>query len=399
MKNAYICSKPEIMFSIKLLAFQGAPDSLFREGKEKIKALFPGQPFEYYSPDPDMLVFLSGGSEMEAQKYIRKNRFYLLAAFEENNSFAAAVEVKAWLDQQGVDNVLLDLKEDHDRKFIRQTAEIREQLNQLQGKKLGLIGAVSDWLLVSDTDATLLKQKLGINPVKYSWDDVPDFRNEEPDSDFVRYFNDGPEEKILDAARVHSALNTLVKNESLDALTVECFSLVKNHKVTACLSLSKFNDGGMPAGCEGDLVSITGMMLAQALTGRIPWMANLIKVSYDCVRFAHCTAPTSLLDGFEIDTHYETGEGTAISGNLASEEVTVFRLNNELNQAFVAEGKVISTHHSQHACRTQIEVNIPKEAARMLKEHPLGNHHLIIPGLHHEKIMMACRIKGIEMDW
>ena len=183
----------------------------------------------------------------------------------------------------------------------------------------------------------------------------------------------------------------------LDALTVECFSLVKNQKVTACLSLSKFNDDETPAGCEGDLVSITGMMLAQTLTGRIPWMANLIKVSYDCARFAHCTAPTTLLNDFEIDTHYETGEGTAIAGDFGSEEVTIFRLNNELNRAFLTEGKVISTHHSRHACRTQLEVNLPKESARLLKERPLGNHHLIIPGLHHEKIMMACRMKGIEV--
>ncbi len=385
------------MTGIKLLAYREAPEQLFSDGKEKMRDLFPDLQFEYNSPDPAILVFLSGGSESEATRIVRPGNFYILAAFEENNSFAAATEVKAWMDREGIGNMLVDLWEDHDRKTITLLTQTLEALQQLQGKQLGLIGGVSEWLLASDTGASNLKNKLGIAFKKIPWDDIADFRSQTPETTILDKFDNFNEQKIREAAQVHAALKQTINSESLDAVTVECFSLVRKHKVTACLSLSQFNDEGLPAGCEGDLVSITGMMLVQALTGRIPWMANLIRVSFDCVRFAHCTAPVSLLDNFSIQTHYETGEGTAVAGTFAGEEITVFRLNAELNKAFIAEGNIISTHQSPHACRTQIEVNLPKDAVYLLKNHPLGNHHLVIPGQHAGQLQMACALKGIEI--
>jgi L-fucose isomerase-like protein len=126
-------------------------------------------------------------------------------------------------------------------------------------------------------------------------------------------------------------------------------------------------------------------------------MANLTKVSSDCVRFAHCTAPTALLDHFEVDTHFETGLGTAVAGKFTKGNITVFRLDNSLSKAFVSEGQVLSTHKSDFACRTQIELCIPKDDAAILKHHPLGNHHLIVPGSFAEKLKTACEICGIEV--
>lgn len=385
------------MIKVKFLAFDGAPESLFRQGKQKFLERFADDEFEFYAPAPDILVFLSGGSEEKAMNVAKPGGFYLLTAFEENNSYAAASEVKAKLDQRGISSMLTDLHEPHDQKIINRYFKAIRALRKLEGKKLGLIGEVSPWLIASTIPEELLKSRFGIQMKQISWNTVPAYEEQPIDEAFSGKFDRKKVPVVEDAGRVHQALKEVVNREQLDAFTIGCFSLVKEKGVTACLSLAEFNDSGIPAGCEGDITSITGMMLIRSLLGKIPWMANLIKVSLDCVRFAHCTAPTNLLENYEVDTHYETGMGTAVSGKFVAEQITIFRMDNQLTKAFISEARVISTHKSDYACRTQIEVSIPEKDAEILKHHPLGNHHLIIPGHHRSLLKMACKVCNMKV--
>lgn len=172
--------------------------------------------------------------------------------------------------------------------------------------------------------------------------------------------------------------------------------MVQEKGVTACLALSDFNDQGTAAGCEGDLTSISGMMFLKSFSGIIPWMANLMKISEDRVRFAHYTAPVSLLKQYKVDTHFETGKGTAVAGKFSGEIITIFRCNRLLTRAFVAKGKITEKIQSpDQACRTMIEACPDSEKASHLKNNPLGNHHLILPGDHTAQIQLACRLKRI----
>jgi len=388
------------MTGLKLLAFKGASDKLFENGKSQINELFPANDFDLNTQNPDILFFLSGGSELEALNYSRPGKFLLLAAFEENNSYAAATEVKAHFDKIGQDCLLCDLKNENDRQIISDFIEAGKACERIKGKKLGLIGEVSEWLVASTIPGEILASKLGIELVRLSWNEVRNYKDFAPDADFSETFKTDSNLNIKDAGRVHQALAEIVKRKKLDAITVECFSLVKENSVTACLALSRFNNDNIPAGCEGDLASITGIMIAQEVTGIIPWMANTVKVDAESAKFAHCTAPTNLLSEFKIETHYETGLGTAVKGHFESDEITIFRIDNTLENAFLTRGTVISRPESKDACRTQIEVKISRDAASILKNTPLGNHHLIIPGNQIQKLKMFCKIKSIRLiNW
>jgi L-fucose isomerase-like protein len=177
---------------------------------------------------------------------------------------------------------------------------------------------------------------------------------------------------------------------------VECFPLVQQQHVTACLSLSDLNDRGVVAACEGDLTSMVGMMIGKAITGMVPWMANVAAIDNNAVLLAHCTAPTNLLSGFTIDTHYETGEGTAIKGMFRGDEVTVFRLGSTLENIFLSLGHVMERPQNSWACRTQIRVEMPEEAIVSLKNSPLGNHHLVLPGNQYDTLKKASEILNLE---
>lgn len=387
------------MIPTKLLTYKEAPKEMSLLGIEKLRRHFGDIEFDFASDQPLLLCFLSGGSESFATKVIQPDTFYILIGFEENNSWAAASEVKAWMDQHQTDAIMLDLNNEADRKIIRTFCQIFYRLSRLKGKKLGLIGEISDWLVASEIDEKVLLNKLGISMKKISWESLPDWKSMARNGDFISKYSSSGTETIESASKVNRVLESAILEHRLDAVTVECFSLVQNESVTACLSLSHLNDQGIPAGCEGDLTTIVGMMLAHAVTGQIPWVANLVRVMDNKVKFAHCTAPTNLLDSFQIDTHFETGKGTAVAGVFTGEEVTIFRLNNDLSKSFISTGKIVSKQNSpENACRTMIEVELQAAHAQLLKEHPLGNHHLILPGIHSDTLSIAFRLKNIQVN-
>jgi len=380
---------------IKILAYRDANQDIVNKAKNKFTGLFVHDHWNFSDNETDILYFATGGSEAEAIKYIRKTKFVLLIAFSEDNAYAAATEVKAYCDQIGCDSVLLSLDDPESLNFIHLFASVRLGIKRLIGKRLGLIGHVSDWLVASDVSRKLLKQDLGIETIQIPWEKVNSFKNLQAPEYFIEKYQ-SKKLDTEDAGRVKSALDQTINEYNLDAITVECFSLVNENQVTACLALSDLNDDNFAAGCEGDMTSIVGIMILQQLTGMTPWMANLAKIINNSVIFAHCTAPTTLMQNFEIDTHFETGEGTAISGDFKENYITIVRFNSSFDTMFIASGEVIARPMHPGFCRTQIEVKINEQEINILKNKPLGNHHLILPGNYTDKIKLFARIMGIK---
>jgi L-fucose isomerase-like protein len=365
---------------IKFLTHTGAPDEVYEKGYKLLDLNFPEEIYEVVDTKPDILFFLTGGSEREAINagaFIEK---IVLLTHDEDNSHAAATEVKAYLDTEDQASVVWSIYESNIRQKAIALYNTFNALEKLRDQELGLIGTISDWLIASDIDPVILKDKFGIYFAPLTWDAIPSFKSCEPSEDFLNHFKSDNNPKLKEAAQIHTLLKKTIKENHLDAITVECFPLVKEQKVTACLSLSLLNDLGIPAGCEGDIVSITGMMFTKALIDIIPWMANTVKVTHESAIFAHCTVPLSYVKSYTIPTHFETDEGTAIQGILKPDVVTVFRFDNQLKKAFVASGIIKDRPKSPHNCRTQIEVSLPAEKLNKLRNNPLGNHHLIIEG-------------------
>ena len=363
---------------IKTLAYAGAPERLHNDAVDVLKFKY-GLEVEISSDRPRILYFLTGGSEAEATKLLEQERFQLLLASGKTNALASAMEVKAYSMQHGFRNVLLCLDDEKDKLLFKKYISVFSALDRLQGKRLGLIGEVSGWLVASSIDAGILKEKLGIELIRIPWKDAGDYRKFEAGKDFMECYHAGRQYNIEDAGRVNSMLKKVIEDHDLDAITVECFSLVQENGVTACLGLSFLNDLGIPAGCEGDLCSITALMIAKELTGELPWMANVVGINANEVLFAHCTAPTSMLSEYHINTHFETGKGTAIHGRVKARNVSIFRLNNTLDKVFYAHGEVVDGIYEKNACRTQLHVEFDVDIIRELKNNPLGNHHLIVP--------------------
>lgn len=383
--------------TVKTVAFQGAPNDLHETGQKKLRTQFPEITFRFLSQHPDVIYFLSGGSEQEAIMAMQPGKYQLLLAGFENNAFAAALEVKAWAENRKISTSLFLLPEAEKEGILQQFARICSSLRTLSNKQAGLIGNVSHWLVASEFPLILAKERFGINILHLQWSSLPDYMNFEPDSQFLKVFSQPGNRSLMHEASFCSFLWHVINTFNLSGITVECFQLVNERNVTACLALALLNSNGIVAGCEGDLVSMVGMMLVQTITGNIPWMANVAGFTETGLLFAHCTAPTNLLDRIELPVHFETGKSAAITGNLKMDEVTVFRLNQNLDKAFITTGKIISRPRHGFACRTQAEITIPEEGYKKLRNQPLGNHHLIVPGRHEDMLALTCRYKQIQV--
>ena len=380
----------------KLLAFPSADINTFSKGKRRLQKVFHRDKVEYVDKDPEVLVFLTGGSERVALQSIREYGFYLLMASSTDNSWAAATEVKAWMNQNNISSVLVDFTSPEALDMVEDFYAVKIGLSRLKGQRFGLIGEVSDWLVNSNIDPFIIKTKLGIEQIDIPWSKVNLESSRDVAPEFLAFFKGGNEKNLQETGAVYEALSAIVKDYELNALTAECFSLVTSHKTTACLALSKLSMDGVPAGCEGDTCSMLGMMLIKEMFGIVPWIANVTHVNEKRVLFSHCTIPANLLEGFTLDSHFESGKGLAIKGKIKAHEVTILRIDHTLSKLFVGKGKVVEEPYQKMGCRTQLAVEVSPKTVEYFKNYPLGNHHLIIPGNHTLGLEIAARVLRME---
>jgi len=382
---------------IKLLAFQDAPKSVFDNAVKRIEKLISPEKSEFTEGNPDVLFFLTGGSEKSAISQVSEGHLYLLIGSRHDNSYASATEVKAYLNEMSIPAMLLDEEETETNEILNNYLTVKQALKNLHGQKLGLIGQVSDWLISSSIPAGLLDSKLGIKLNVIPWSDLTHFSGFQPSGPFLDSFSGKTQLDLTETAKVSELLTDTIQTRNLDAITVECFPMVQKDCVTACLPLAKFNNEGIPAGCEGDITAITGMMLCKELTGIIPWIANINKATSEVCMFSHCTIAPGLVSGFSVKTHFETGKGTAMEGDFTGDLITIFRFDNKLSKAFIASANITGRPKSGTACRTQIEVKLTENEVKLLRQSPLGNHHLIFPGDCKKLLTLACLLLGIDV--
>ncbi|MBQ9470294.1 MAG: hypothetical protein IJU72_05005 [Bacteroidales bacterium] len=392
-------SLPTNRLRIKQLAFAQAEAAIFDRAKKKSTHLFNPDQVEFVNDQPDVLMFLTGGSERAAIECVQEFRFYLLLASREANAWASALEVKAWMAQHRISAMLVDTDDPAAPQLLCDFYHALMGVKHLRGQRLGVVGAPSDWLVASGLSPYVLRNKMGVEMVNLQWADIVFDEITAPNEQFCNAFdNVADTTELHHSSRIYEGLASLVPFYNLDALAVECFPMVRQSGHTACLALAKLNAEGIPTACEADPVSAVGMMLVHRVCGLAPWMANTAHVAQGKALFAHCTAPLNLLSSFKVDTHFETSAGQAIAGDLSGDAVTVVRLNSALDRMFVAECEVLARPHHKTACRTQLEVAISAPAYDYFMNRAYGNHHLLLPGHWANRLRLAAQLLQITVE-
>ncbi len=333
--------------------------------------------------DLKLIFIASGGSEGIFLDNLNKLKppYYLLTSGA-NNSLAASLEILTYLNLNNLSGEVL-----HGDAFYI-ASRIKELLNakNKELERLGVIGAPSDWLISSIPSVKTI-DKFGIGFVDISLDEVLDIYNKLNDSE-ISFKEQFDKAELKKANKMYYALKEIIKKYDLVGLTIRCFDLLTSIKTTSCLALALLNEEGFIATCEGDIASMISMYLIKKHFNQSSFQANpaRIDVKNKKMVLCHCTLPLDMVTSYKFDTHFESGIGVAIKGELKEEDVTIFRLSSNLHDYFIAEGRIIRNLNEVSLCRSQIEVEFCDDISSLLKK-PCGNHHIVFYGKHKDELI------------
>lgn len=370
------------LFSITSSLHRGLPnpqdDDFIKEIGQALGENFDFlEDFATYDEVAEKIIYVrTGGSEETFRKLGLKGKIRLLTSGKEN-SLAAAMEILSYINLNGGRGEILHGSADYIASRIRGEADEGEgpvmtmplPPTDLGGKRVGVIGEPSDWLISSGVDYAKAEDRLNVKMVDIPIEEL--IRGVKGHDCDLRSFK-GSE-------AVYEELKLIADKYSLDALTLRCFELLDRIGNTGCLALARLNAEGITSSCEGDIPTLFTMMIAKEITGCPGFQCNLSRISGDELLFAHCTVPLSMVKSYTYDTHFESGIGTAIKAELPLEEITIAKLSPDLESIAVIPGRILRNQSEANLCRTQIVVEAAGAKDYFLR-HSFANHHVIIPG-------------------
>lgn len=347
------------------------------------------------------------------------------------NSLPSALEALARLHQDGYRGRIVYLPSAAQGAADEAWTSLQESLkgvrvwHQLHRSRIGLVGQPSSWLVASTPSAAVVGSSWGPTLVDIDMQELLGglwgtgrFKKGEVEAavqdmllggaahthDEAEGEQEGcpacgaPAVEAEPAAKVYLSLRSLVDRHELSCISVRCFDVVTAKETTGCYSLSRLLDEQVVAGCEGDVCSALGMLWGQAMTGQIPWMANIAQVDppNGVIKLAHCTIARSLLASHEATTHFESGLGVALKGRVPPGAVTLLRIGGKgLDRLWLEEGYVLEEAApdgawSPNLCRTQARVSLlgGRRVVDGLLQSPLGNHVVMLRG-HHKALLSS----------
>lgn len=371
-----------------------------------------GNNYSDYGQGNDFIYVRTGGTEgsfksifcKDGELSIPGGKKIRLLTSGKSNSLAASMEILSYLCQRGYpaeiihgnsEQIASRIISSESGLFTSQRLPLKES-KVLEGKRLGVVGHPSDWLISSDVDYAKARKTLGVEII-----DIPM-------SELLEEFEKGKmeihpslkqmntpkfgkpinEEDFNRSLLVYSALKRIVAKYGLDGLTIRCFDLLTSIHNTGCMALAIFNSEGIIGTCEGDVPTMLSMAVGQALCKAPGFQVNLSKAEKDELLFAHCTVPLNMVNDYTYDTHFESGIGVAVHGELPEGPATLVKIGSDLTHFVVRDVELVSNQYEGNLCRTQVIVKAEGLKDYMLNE-PLGNHHVIFMGHHAQDIKNA----------
>ena len=373
-----------------------------------------GTTFDYRESDfsdfgaiGDIIYVRTGGTEGIFRQLFEGHegaRVRLLTSGQ-SNSLAASMEIVSWLNQQGLGGEIIhgSVKEIASDllKYYPPVGHISSHLihpfvdpGVLEGKRYGVVGKPSDWLISSAVDYEKARELLGATLVDIPIQELvalaaadcpvhaatggygsatPTVGGGGP------YGRELTDQDFEGSERIYQGLKQIIAKYKLDGLTVRCFDLLSALHNTGCLALARLNAEGYIATCEGDIPAMLSMAVVRKRRGVSGFQANLSRIEGNKFLFAHCTVPLDMVSDYCYDTHFESGIGVAIHGVLPAGKARLFKIGADLEHCIDAPIEIIDNPYGPNLCRTQVQVKGSSDLRRYCLGSPLGNHHIIVP--------------------
>ncbi len=342
----------------------------------------PFQVSDSFTRDHQVVAVLSGGTEaqfvklvVEGQIDLKKPVYMMVSGY--SNSLAASLEILSYIRQNNGVGKIMQHTNDVNFPDINESASLTRHplekvLHNDKPQRLGVVGFPSDWLIASKVDYKDALQTMNMELVDVPITEVTSLGVVDPG--------------MPGAEAIYNRMKEIVKKYNLQGITLRCFDLLKTVKNTGCIALSKLNDEGIPAACEGDIPVLLTMMACKKLTGEPGFMINPARIQPDGqMLLAHCTIPIKMTEKHEYTTHFESGIGVAIHGDLPSGDYTLVKLSGDMKRLLAVNVELTRCQYEKNLCRTQVWIQSTPIVSSYFLTSPIANHHILIHGHHAAK--------------
>ena len=356
--------------------------TLCSELHTEVSDVLPFVVSEEFIEENQVVAVLSGGTEakfldlVKEKKIDLKRPIYLMVSGY-SNSMPASLEILSYIIQRkGVAKIMQHPKDtvfpDSSEMASLTRTPLEKVLKNDKKQRLGVLGKPSDWLIASQVDYKEVEKKLNFELVDIPMEELTSIGEVDPG--------------MKGSEAIYDRLKEIIAKHQLDGITLRCFDLFKTCKNTACLAVSKLNDEGIPAGCESDIPVLLTMMICKRMTGEIGWMGSPARIQHDGqILLAKCTIALKMTNKHEFTTHFESGIGVAIHGEVEPGDYTLAKLSPDMKRLLAVNVKVTRCQYEQNLCRTQIWIQTTPIVSQYLLTAPLSDHHVLIKGHHAAK--------------
>ena len=411
------------MMKLNLITFASSlatRESIFTDHHELLDTIKEKYDVQYIFPEeldkplPEgatMVLVGSGGVEEMVKAHIdRLPTYVVLIADGLKNSLAASLEILSWMRQNDRHGRVLHGPTDFIMQGIDEYAIAQDAIDKLNGKRVGVIGKPSGWLIASGVDYAAIRERWAVvmedvplEEVVKDYEAVTDDEVQDITDEFISKavgVKEPSRDEVVKAMRLYRSIKNIVELYRLDALTLNCFDLIPTTRTTGCVALALLNQEGIPAGCEGDEQTLLTMLAVQAATGEITFMANPSKILDNAAHemvFAHCTIAPAMTDRYIVRDHYESLSGVAVEGIIDPMDMTVVKCGGrEMERLFISRAHLLECTTNPNMCRTQLHLRLDEPLDYFL-ERSIGNHHVIVRGNHVEKLTTILRMLGAQI--
>ncbi len=408
------------MMKLNLITFASSlatRESIFTDHHELLDAIAEKYDVQYIFPEdldtklpegPTMVLVGSGGvEEMVKANIDRLPPYVTLIADGLKNSLAASLEILSWMRLNNRHGRVLHGPTDFIMQGIDDYAIAHDTIDKLNGKRVGVIGKPSGWLIASNVDYQTMRERWGVVMVDVPLDEVvsgyqavKDDEVQDITDEFIKKafgIKEPSRDEVVKAMRLYKAIKKIVEHYHLDAFTLNCFDLIPTTRTTGCVALALLNQEGIPAGCEGDEQTLLTMLTVQATTGEMTFMANPSKILDNAAHeivLAHCTIAPAMTDFYIVRDHYESLSGVAVEGVFEPMDMTVVKCGGrQMERYFISKARLLECTSNPNMCRTQLHLRLDEPLDYFL-ERSIGNHHVIVRGDHTARLHTVLRMLG-----
>lgn len=204
----------------------------------------------------------------------------------------------------------------------------------------------------------------------------------------LKGFDAAPEDQREGVGRIYAALNNIKDQQHLDAFAVRCWPEFSAERgVVVCSSLARLIDEGIMSACEADVNGAVTMMALHRLTGRSPYLADLVHADLEqnTVLLWHCgITPLSLAPEGELpeaSIHYVRKTWATSEGILRAGRVTIARFTwrNGGYRLFLSSGIALPEAPEVKGSRIQVRLDSKlKDFLDVVFYQGLEHHYAII---------------------